>query len=287
MGKGRAAGRKLQVFYSEELAAEICAELAAGWSMRSICAKPGRPHAGTVRNWEMRHPEFEMAVRAAYRQVTIGQRRRDREAAAELAARPAPVRGGKTSTYTRAVGEAICERLAEGESLTSIGKDPAMPCYGTILAWVKRHPKFEDMYVLAREIQGHYLFDEMRDVALAATKDTLPVDRFRFDVNRYQASRLAPKKYLERLVAAEEMAELGIGPRGGVSRGRGRDGDDARRVVFHVTHFEKGPNGTVLAAPPRNAREAQAWIEATGAPYVDGIGPNGQMRPPMIPLSDR
>jgi hypothetical protein len=238
-----------------------------------------------VRNWEHRHPEFELALREALRQVTIGQRWRDREAAAELAARPAPRRGGKASTYTRGVGEAICERLAEGESLTSIGKDPAMPCYGTILAWVKRHPGFQDMYVQAREMQGHYLFDEMRDVALAATKDTLPVDRFRFDVSRYQASRLAPRKYLERLVAAEEMAELGIGPRGGVVRGggRGRGGGDARQVtVFAITHFEKGPNGTVLAAPPRNAREAEEWVEATGAPYASGIGPQGQMRPPLI-----
>jgi hypothetical protein len=145
------------------------------------------------------------------------------------------------------------------------------------------------MYVTAREMQGDYLFDEVRDVALAATRETVPVARLRFDVNRWQASRLAPRKYLERLVAAEELAELGIGPRGGAvrgggarGRGRGRDGDDARRVTFHVTHFEKGPGGVVLAAPPRNADEARKWIEATGAPYAPGIGPNGQMRPPMI-----
>lgn len=279
-GKGLAAGRKPQVFYSEAMAEEIVQAVAAGVSMRAFCAEPGRPHQCTVRNWEHRHPEFSLALRAAYREVTIAQRRRDLEAAAELAARPAPVRGGKTSTYTRAVGEAICARLAEGESLTSIGKDPAMPCYGTILAWVRRHPKFQDMYVIAREMQGHYLFDETRDVALAATKDTLPVDRFRFDVNRWQSSRLAPRKYLERLVAAEELAELGIGPRGGVARGR--RGDEARRVVFHVTHFERGPNNTVLAAPPRNAEEAREWIDATGAPYAPGIGPQGQMRPPLI-----
>lgn len=161
-----------------------------------------------------------------------------------------------------------------------------MPCFGTVLAWVKRHPEFEDMYVAAREVQAEYLFDEARDVALGATKETVPVARLRFDVTRWQSARLAPKKYLERLVAAEEMAELGIGPRGGVARGRGRHADEPQRVVFHVTHFERGPNGTVLAAPPRNAREAQAWIEATGAPYAEGIGPNGQMRPPTIPLLD-
>jgi hypothetical protein len=247
--------------------------------MRSICAEPGRPHVATVRNWEARHPEFGMALRAAYRQVRIADRRGDRQVAAEFAARPAPVRGGKTSTYTRDVGEAICARLEEGESLTSIGRDPAMPCFGTVLAWVKRHPEFEDMYVSAREVQAEYLFDEARDVALGATKETVPVARLQFDVIRWQSAKLAPKKYLDRLVAAEELAELGIGPRGGV---RAAAAGAPARVVFHVTHFEKGPAGRVLAAPPRNAREAQAWIEDTGAPYAEGIGPNGQIRPPMI-----
>lgn len=265
-------------FYSEALAAEICAGVAAGRSVRAICAEPGRPHVATVRNWERRHPEFGAALRAAYAQVRIADRRRDRQAAAALAARPAPVRGGKVSTYTEALGLAVCERLAEGESLTSITRDPAMPRYGTVFDWLKRHPEFEEMYVVARQVQAEYLFDEARDVALEATKDTVPVARLRFDVTRWQAARLAPKKYLDRLVAAEELAELGIGPRGGMARGRA----EPKRVIVYPTHFEV-IDGRVLAAAPRNAREAQAWVEVTGEPYKEGLGPRGQKRPPMLP----
>jgi hypothetical protein len=54
-----------------------------------------------------------------------------------------------------------------------------------------------------------------------------------------------------------------------------------REIAFTVVRFERGPGGRVLAAPPRNEREAQAWVEATGAPYQTGVGPNGEIRPPM------
>lgn len=257
--------------YSEAVGAEVCAAVAAGRSLRAVCAEPGRPHRTTVRGWERAHPEFGEALRAAYCQARVSQRMRDRQQAAELAARAkaagSPRRGGKASGYTRALGAAICARLENGESLTSIGRDPAMPCYGTILAWVKRHPAFEAMYVAARAAQGDYLFDEARDVALAATKETVPLARLRFDVIRWQAARLAPKKYLERVLGAAETAELA---------GSGR-----QEVVFRVTHFEVGPGRRVLAAPPRDAGEWQAWIDAYGAPYAPGVGPNGQTRPPL------
>jgi len=261
--------------YSEEAAAEICAAVAAGRPLMQVCRAPGRPHRTTVTNWRKTHPDFDEAMRAAFRQARVGERMRDRQKAAELAMRPAPRRGGKASGYTPALGEAICARLAEGESLTSIGRDPAMPCYGTILAWVKRHPKFEDMYVAARQTQAEYLFDEARDVAKGATKESVPVARLQFDVIRWQAARLAPKKYMERLVAAEAVAEAR-----GAGRPAGRAGGP-QQVVFSVVHFEVGPKGRVLAAPPRTAEEARRWVEDTGAPYAEGVGPKGQVRPPM------
>lgn len=278
MARPGAAAPGLSV-YSEEMGAEICRAVVSGRSLMAACAEPGRPHRTTVRNWARSHPEFGEALREAYREARVSVRMRDRQKAAEDKARMAadpPRRGGKACGYTLALAEAICARLEEGESLTSIGRDPAMPCYGTILKWVKTYPEFEEMYVAARETQGHWLFDEARDVALAATRATWPVARLQFDVIRWQAARLAPKKYLERLVAAEAMAGRGVGD----GPGHGADREPLH-IVFSAMHFEIGPNGKVLAAPPRNAAEAQAWIDATGRPYEAGVGPNGQVRPPM------
>lgn len=266
--------------YSEAMGAEICRALAAGRSLRAVCAEPGRPHRATVQNWARAHPEFGEALRAAYRQARVSERMRDRQKAAEQAALPAPLRGGKASGYTRALGEAVCARLEAGESLTSIGRDPDMPCYGTVLKWVKRHPEFEEMYVAARQTQGDWLFDEARDVALGATRESVPVARLQFDVIRWQAARLAPKKYLERLVAAEVRDEAAAAARAAEAD------DEPLEVVFRVMRFEVGPNGKVLAAPPRNPEEAEAWVTAYGRPYEEGVGPKGQMRPPPIPFYD-
>lgn len=278
--------------YSEAVGQEICAAVAAGRSLMEVCAEPGRPHRTTVRGWERAHPEFGMAMREAYAQARLGARMRDRQARAEFEARKLSVwgrpvsggsggpagagrRGGKASSYTRAQGALICARLAQGESLTSITRDPAMPCYGTVYGWLKRHPAFEEMYVEAREAQAEYLFDEARDVALAASPATVAMARLQFDVIRWQAARLSPKKYLERLVVVDAVAGAKMAAAEAQARAAGPP------VSYSITHFEV-MDGRVLAAPPRNEREAQAWVEATGAPYAEGIGPGGQIRPPPL-----
>ncbi|WP_296599781.1 hypothetical protein [Phenylobacterium sp.] len=276
--------------YSEAVGREICAAVAAGRSLMEVCAEPGRPHRTTVRGWERAHPEFGMAMREAYAQARLGARMRDRQARAEFEARKLAVRGGagpgtgaarrrggKASSYTRALGALICARLAQGESLTSITRDEAMPCYGTVYGWLKRHPAFEAMYVEAREAQAEYLFDEARDVALAASPATVALARLQFDVIRWQAARLSPKKYLERLVVVDAVAGARIAAAEAEARARQAEPP----VSYSITHFEV-MDGRVLAAPPRNEREAQAWVEATGAPYAEGIGPKGQIRPPPL-----
>lgn len=270
---GAVAGAGASVF-SPVLAAEIVTAVAAGASLRGFCSQPGRPHRTTVRNWRKAHPDFGAALGAAYMLARSAERRQDRAAELErraaLAANAAP-RGGKPSTYTPEIGEAVCARIEAGESLTSIGRDPAMPSYGAVLKWVKQFPAFEERYVAARRVQGDFLFDEARDVALAATKEEVPVARLRFDVIRWQAAKLAPRKYLESLVAAAGKAEIAEAA---------DDGGEPHQITFFAMHFEAGPNGEVLAAPPRNADEAEAWVRATGRAYEAGVGPNGEVRPP-------
>ncbi|HEY3695410.1 hypothetical protein [Phenylobacterium sp.] len=48
------------------------------------------------------------------------------------------------SRYTEAVGAEICRRLADGESLAVICRDPAMPAPPTVHKWAGLHPEFAE-----------------------------------------------------------------------------------------------------------------------------------------------
>jgi transposase-like protein len=184
--------------FAPEIGDAIVARVGAGESLKSVCRDEDMPCPNTVRNWSREYPEFGAQLVAAMRGARVAARMRDRARwdAHEAARRPQ----GRGSTYRPELGEMICERLAGGESLTSIARDEGLPTYATILRWVNRHPDFQDMYVQAREIQAHYYFDEARDVARAATPGSVWVSRLQFDIIRWQTARLAPHKYCERVL---------------------------------------------------------------------------------------
>lgn len=252
--------------YSAELAWAICARISAGESLRAVCLRHGMPHRTTVRNWADTKPEFAEALAAAQRSRRIAWRLRDRSKEEARRARLGPMRGGRPSAYTPELGMEICFRMMNGESVVGIGRDPEMPCAGAIYRWVQRHPHFEEIYGKARELQGDYLFDEVREVALEVTTETVSADRLRFDIARWQTARLAPKKYAERLVVAAELAQQ--------KAELAAEAGQPAVVQMLVTRFERSPKDPkkMIAWPPRNEAEAAAYEEAFGEPYA-GPGP--------------
>lgn len=115
--------------------------------------------------------------------------------------------GGRDTTYTEEKGEEICFRIANGESLISICADEHLPTPATVYRWLQRDAEFQDMYATARRFQADYLFDETRELAHEVTPGNVWACRFKFDLIRWQAPRLAPRKYCERLVA-QDAAEM-------------------------------------------------------------------------------
>jgi len=235
--------------FTPELGAAICARVAAGESLMAVCGAPEMPHRSTVRNWATRNKAFAADLWDAMRAARLERRRLDREVAAAKAGLPRPAKGGSESRYTVEIGEAICLRLANGESLISIARDPQMPCYGTIYGWLKRHADFLAAYVEARQIQADFLFDEAREVALGATPKTVWADRLRFDTIRWMTARMAPKKYCERLVVDAEVS--------------------ARRAEAAAADPERAPMTVIVkrfcdVTPEDEAAAAQteAWYEA-------------------------
>jgi hypothetical protein len=119
---------------------------------------------------------------------------------------------GRPSTYTEEVGEAICNRISNGESLRSICAEEGMPDKTTVLRWLRDFEKFRTHYTIAREAQADVLADEILDIADDGSNDwmlrkfgddeawvqngeAMRRSQLRIDARKWLAGKLRPKKY--------------------------------------------------------------------------------------------
>ncbi|MFN6267157.1 MAG: hypothetical protein ACK45D_13070 [Alphaproteobacteria bacterium] len=100
---------------------------------------------------------------------------------------------GRPSSFTQAIADEICERLAEGESLRTICNDDDMPGRSTVNRWLAENEAFRDQYARARDVQADLYAERIVDDAMVATDAGL--GRLRMDALKWAASKLAPKKY--------------------------------------------------------------------------------------------
>jgi hypothetical protein len=119
---------------------------------------------------------------------------------------------GRPTIYSEKLADEICRRLASGESLNGICKDPGMPDESTVRQWsLDNHNGFYPKYARAREIQADVFADQIIAIAddcdrdYAETPDgTIPnhelVKRsaLRVDARKWLVSKILPKKYGDR-----------------------------------------------------------------------------------------
>lgn len=122
--------------------------------------------------------------------------------------------GGVPSQITYEVVEEICDRIAKGETYTSIAQDPHMPSVPVMYKWKRKFPWFEEMYRQARQDFVDTLVDQTMDIADDARNDFMervngktgevtlvPNDehirrsQIRIMARQWLAERMAPKKY--------------------------------------------------------------------------------------------
>lgn len=145
--------------------------------------------------------------------ISIGPRKPRREAdMAEIE----PKRG-RPSEYTAAIAAEICGRLANGESLREICASDDMPGKSTVFNWLAAHKEFVDQYARAREAQVEHWADEIVEIAddgtndwierqnsdgstyEAVNSDHINRSRLRVDARKWLMSKLAPKKYGDKI----------------------------------------------------------------------------------------
>ena len=106
---------------------------------------------------------------------------------------------GRPSEYSDAVVDEICRRLAKGESIIRMTEGADMPSETTVYRWLDEKPDFREKYARAREAQADHKFDQAWEIADAATAETVAVARLKVDTVKWQAGKLAPKKYGEKV----------------------------------------------------------------------------------------
>src|SRR4029077_243179 len=89
----------------------------------------------------------------------------------------------------------ICERVANGETLTSICNEPDMPGWTTVHDWITADESFRQAFDRAREVQAVAWADEIKEIS----DDELPTHeeigraRLRMQSRQWLAGKYNPK----------------------------------------------------------------------------------------------
>lgn len=140
---------------------------------------------------------------------------------------------GRPSKISAEIIDHICEKIADGMSLRAICEDDTMPHRITVMRWLDDNRDFATKYARARELQGDAMDEKILSVADECTNENAQAARVKIDAYKWRASKLAPKKYGDKV--QQEIS----GPDGGPIETKTDDMDVARRVAFLLSKAAK------------------------------------------------
>lgn len=174
------------------------------------------------------------------------------------------------SSYHPELAAEICDRLSTGESLRSICRDLHMPAESSVRQWVVDDSHgFAAQYARARDIALDLMADDTLHIADDGSNDWMERNdpenpgwmingehqarsRLRVDTRKWYLSKLAPKRYGDRLALEH----------GGV------DGKplESRTDPEHATKLLAD-----IVARVAQLTGAQSAVDAAGGPAADGV----------------
>lgn len=251
------------VRFGQAVADAVVRRTAAGESLPQIARDAGMPAADTVRHWIGTRRDFADQMAAA------------REVAG------APLRG-RPPLWCVETAEEIVRRVAGGETLNDVCRDPALPSVGTVHTWKKRYPEFKEAMDQAYEIRAERLADDGMKLALSLAREgwgqgVEPGRAYACDVMlryvKWYAARLGPRRWAARKAAEAEA--------------------DPRRVDLIVKTFKIGVGAdgepTVYAIAPNPETRVVERVDEGKWPGVEGakgfVGKPGDFRGPASSAS--
>jgi hypothetical protein len=119
----------------------------------------------------------------------------------------------RPSDYSETIATAICQEISSGRSLRSICAQDDMPAQSTVFLWLAKHAEFSEKYARAREAQADAMLEEILEIAddgksdkyldgegnERTDQDVIARSRLRVDARKWAMSKMAPKKYGDKL----------------------------------------------------------------------------------------
>ena len=111
----------------------------------------------------------------------------------------------------------VTDQIATGRSLPKICKQDGIPCIGTLFKWLSEGEeedgrplckRFVSEYTRAREQQADYFFEEVSETREKVETGVYEAHQARiiFDILRWQAGKLKPSRYGEKLQVEQDTA---------------------------------------------------------------------------------
>ena len=266
--RGRRVGhREGWVRFSAKLMREICHRIAAGESMREICAEPGMPHRSSVQTWVRSSPRLKKLL-----------------ARARAAAGWGGPTGGRRPMWCEVTAQEIFARMCEGETMTDICAEPDMPSLALVYRWRLSRPEFARAVSLAQQVQAERFCDLGWKIAEKVTPEDAYATKIKLEQLRWTAGARAPGRF-GRFKAVDSDVTLEAPPEPPVVmlrhfRMEEREEDGAIRVVGFTRDPDTGqpvrdtPQDAPWTLPPGSwlrGREPmwRSWAAREKAAYVE------------------
>ena len=112
-----------------------------------------------------------------------------------------PATLGRPRKYSDEWARQFCDLISQGKSVVDICAMEGQPSRDSVYAWMRERKDFSDMYARAREERADLLFEELFEIADKPCTNQVEVQqqRNRLDTRKWALSKLAPRKYGDRV----------------------------------------------------------------------------------------